>query len=454
VSRRGGLFLQQGPKLTGSGEVGPGWFGLSVALSADGNTALVGGPQDDPGENGGAGAAWVFTRSGTTWAEQGPKLTPTGQADQGPLGTIEDGFGYSVALSADGNTALIGGPYDSTFVGAAWVFTRSGSSWAQQGAALAPVEPSNVASDFGYSVALSGDGNTALIGDPYINEAWVFTRSGSAWAQEGRVLTGSHEVGDDQFGYSVALSADGETALIGGPFDNLVLPYGNSYNIGAAWVFTHVPTAVSKRAGRSWAQQGPKLTGSGDVGNYASEFGSSVALSADGDTALIGGTNDNTGLGAAWVFTRSATALGSTSWAQQGPKLTGNGTSSLFGNGVALSADGNVALIADPGNAGAWLFARSGLTWPQHGTMLTGTGGIGGSFGYSVGLSADGNTALVGGNSDNGSRGAAWVFGQTCQSLSKLCAHEPVPPVVRVPITTTTTTLPRPHLPPPRLPKK
>jgi FG-GAP repeat len=110
-------FFQQGPKLTGSGGVGPAWFGLSVALSANGTTALVGGPQDDPGQNGPAGAAWVFTRSGSGWAQQGPKLTPTGVADQGALGTVEDWFGYSVALSGDGNTALIGGPDDPNFVG-------------------------------------------------------------------------------------------------------------------------------------------------------------------------------------------------------------------------------------------------------------------------------------------------------------------------------------------------
>ena len=69
-----------------------------MALSADGNTALVGGPYD----NGGTGAAWVFTRSGSTWTQQGPKLVGTGA-----VGTAEQG--WSVALSADGNTALIGG---------------------------------------------------------------------------------------------------------------------------------------------------------------------------------------------------------------------------------------------------------------------------------------------------------------------------------------------------------
>ena len=73
-----------------------------MALSSDGNTALIGGPDD----NGDVGAAWVFTRSGSTWTQQGSKLTGSGEVGNGD-------FGFSVALSADGNTALIGGPDDN-----------------------------------------------------------------------------------------------------------------------------------------------------------------------------------------------------------------------------------------------------------------------------------------------------------------------------------------------------
>ena len=76
-------FIQQGSKLTGGGESGDGQFGYSVALSGDGNTALIGGP----GDNGNVGAAWVFTRSGSTWKQQGAKLTgfgETGPASSAP----------------------------------------------------------------------------------------------------------------------------------------------------------------------------------------------------------------------------------------------------------------------------------------------------------------------------------------------------------------------------------
>ena len=196
----------QGGKLTATDESGAGHFGWSVALSADGSTAVIGGTSDVA-----KGAAWVFARSGSAWAQQGGRLTA-------PDGSFT--FGHSVALSADGSTALIGGNLNS-ITGGAWVFTRSGSTWAQQGGTL--TGPAN----FGDSVALSADGSTALIGDPENyprrGAVWVFARSGSAWAQQGGTLTG-----DNRFGQSVALSADGNTALVG----------DISSTKGAAWVFS------------------------------------------------------------------------------------------------------------------------------------------------------------------------------------------------------------------------
>jgi trimeric autotransporter adhesin len=147
-------FVQQGEKLTGGGGVGEGEFGIGVALSSNGNTALIGGSTD----NSGIGAAWVFTRSGGVWTQQGEKLTGTGETGKG-------GFGQSVALSSDGNTALIGGPFDNSSTGAAWVFTRSGETWAQQGSKLTGSGEVGSA-EVGSGVALSSGGNTALLGGP------------------------------------------------------------------------------------------------------------------------------------------------------------------------------------------------------------------------------------------------------------------------------------------------
>jgi hypothetical protein len=391
-------MIQMGNKLFANDETGGGGqFGVSVSLSADGNTALVGGNAD----NSYAGAAWVFTRSGTTWNQQGPKLTGAGETAGGQ-------FGFSVALSADGNTALIGGFADNSYAGAAWVFTRSGTSWSQQGGKLTGAGESSVG-EFGGSVALSADGNTALIGGWHDSSsagaAWVFTRNGASWSQQGNKLaaTATDETGTGNFGHSVALSADGNTALIGGWNDNS--------GAGAAWVLT--------RIGATWSQQGPKLTGAGETSG--GQFGYSVALSADGNTALIGGWRDSSNTGAAWVFTRSATV-----WGQQGPKLTATdetGTGN-FGGSVALSADGNTALISgDSDNqsvGAAWVFTRTGTTWNQNGSRLTGIGENGnGEFGYSAALSGDGNTAVIGGAADSSATGAVWMFnGAALQSPS------------------------------------
>ena len=119
-------MTQQGDKLVGTGAVGAAVQGTSVALSAEGRFAIVGGPND----NTNTGAAWVFTRSEGVWTQQGDKLVGTGAVGSAVQGT-------SVALSAEGRTAIVGGPNDNTNSGAAWVFARRRGVWTQQGNKLA-----------------------------------------------------------------------------------------------------------------------------------------------------------------------------------------------------------------------------------------------------------------------------------------------------------------------------
>ncbi len=258
-------------------------FGTNVALSADGNTALIGGWNDDSVASGdrdysGKGAAWVFTRSGSTWTQQGPKLTPTDETGNGKFGTI-------VALSADGDTALIGAWNDDTSKGAAWVFSRSGGAWSQQGPKLTGAGEVGEGR-FGVAVALSADGDRALIGALYDNgtrgAAWVFTRSGSTWTQEGGKLTGGGESGEGEFGTNVALSADGDTALIGGWRDN-----GGT---GAAWVFVDPPTATSGAA-TSVGETGATLNGTLGAGGSSKayfQYGTTAAYGASTATQSVG----------------------------------------------------------------------------------------------------------------------------------------------------------------------
>ncbi|MFI5182006.1 MAG: hypothetical protein ACHQPI_11480 [Thermoanaerobaculia bacterium] len=399
-------FNQQGPKLVGtaSGNAFQGW---SVALSADGNTAIIGGVND----NGGNGAAWVWTRSGGVWSPQGTKLVGGGNVGAASQGS-------SVALSADGNTAIVGGDQDNGGAGAAWVWTRSLGVWSPQGSKLVASDAS--ASAFqGGSVALSADGNTAMIGGVGDNAAWVWTRSLGVWSQQGNKLVGAGNVGLAYQGQSVALSGDGNTAIVGGYLDNS--------SAGAAWVWT--------RSLGVWSPQGSKLVGAGATGGAGQ--GWSVALSGDGNTAIVGGYADNSNAGAVWVWTRS---LGV--WSPQGSKLVGAGATGGAGQGwsVALSADGNTAFVGganDNGGIGAsWVWTRSGISWSPLGSKLVGSVYVGASKqGKSVALSGDGSTAIVGGWSDNTNVGAAWVFVVPASATQLAFVQPPIATVAGQPIT-------------------
>ena len=173
------------------------------------------------------GAAWVYTRSGTTWTER-KKIDAT------VLGDIVGaaGFGNAVSLSSAGTTALIGGHQDgASATGAAWVLrdlARPGTSKRNsRGAGLTGSQP-----DFGISVSLSGDGNTAAVGADAdagnTGAAFLFSRSGTTWSAVQPKIgePGPNEV----FGKGVALSSDGQTMAVGAPND--------STGIGATFVFS------------------------------------------------------------------------------------------------------------------------------------------------------------------------------------------------------------------------
>src|SRR5262249_44142290 len=153
-------------------------------------------------------------------------------------------------------TALTGAPFESKGAGAAWVFARAGSTWSQQGPKLAG-RGATAGGRFGWRVAVSGGGHTAIVGGPYDgNEAGAapsFTPARGRRRQQGPRLTGGAAPSQSQFrfGWSVALSADGNTALVGAPMDGFIgLTGGGS---GTAWVFT--------RSGSTWTRHGTKLTG-------------------------------------------------------------------------------------------------------------------------------------------------------------------------------------------------
>ncbi len=432
-------------------------FGGSIALSSDGNTLAVGAPNeasdavgidgDQTNNNslGTAGAVYVFTRSGSTWSQQA--YVKASNTDGG------DEFGIALALSDDGNTLAVGARAEASnatgidgdqtndtvvAAGAVYVFTRSGSTWSQQ----AYVKASNTGNgdSFGWSLALNNDGNTLAVGaigeasnavgidgDQTINTAvsagavYVFTRSGSTWSQQAYVKA-SNTNANDLFGNSLALSDDGNTLAVGAMFEASTTTgidgdqtNNAAFRAGAVYVFV--------RSGSTWSQQAYVKASNTDAND---NFGTSVALSSDGNTLAVGATqeasnavgidgdqanNAASSAGAAYVFTRS----GST-WSQQAyVKASNTGADDNFGASLALSNDGNtlaVGAIGEASNAtgidgdqtvnnsafagAVYVFTRSGSTWNQQAYVKASNTGANDFFGWSLALNNDGNTLAVG----------------------------------------------------------
>ena len=151
--------------------------------------------------------------------------------------------------------------------------------------------------------------NQAFLFTPAVLLAWFLLAAPVAaqFAQQGTKLIGTGAIGDASQGWSASLSYDGNTAIVGGIGDS---------GVGAAWVFT--------RSGGVWSQQA-KLVGTGN-GAFSAQ-GVSASLSGDGNTALVGGSDDSDLMGAAWVFIRSSAGV----WSQQGPKLVGTGAIPVSG---------------------------------------------------------------------------------------------------------------------------
>jgi hypothetical protein len=353
-------------------------------------------------ENSGDGAAWVFTYSGGTWTPLGKKLTrATGTESESAKGW----FGIGVAISSNGKTVAIGAPLDNSSKGAVWVFTYSGTSWEQVGKKKVTPEAGEEigTGNFGHGVALSANAETLVVGafgdESNAGAAWVFTYSSlkDEWEQQGKKLIGGgeEEIGEGYFGFSVAISGDGKTALIG--------CHVEKNHVGSAWVFAN--------SGTGWKQQGKKLTGEEEeVGK--GDFGYSVALSYKGETAAVGAFNDNSGLGAVWIYTRSGEE-----WKQQGKKLTGEEETGegYLGFSVALTYDGDTVDIGGVGDneytGAAWEFKYSGGKWAQQGKKLTGAEESGkGSFGSGIAVSSGGETMFAGGEYDKEDIGALWAF--------------------------------------------
>lgn len=346
-------------------------------------------------------AAYVYTRSGTTWTQEA-KLGPRGHPSA-------DYFGWAVAV--DGDTVAVGAFHDKGSQGSVYVFTSTKNGWVQQ----AKLTASDGTADdfFGFSVALDGDTLVVGASSDSVNfdnqgSAYVFTRSGKKWTEEAK-LVASDPAYLDLFGSSVAV--DGDTALVGAFRDTVT--FGGQ---GSAYVFT--------RSGTSWSQEA-KLAASD--GGFLDFFGVSVALQED--TAVVGASNHNVGSnvdqGAAYVFTRVGTA-----WSQEA-KLTALAGAAGDDFGLSVAVEGDTAVIGawfhDVGTAldqgAVYVFTRSGATWTEQPEVSPTDGAAGDVFGRSVAIDSGTVVASAPGADLEGApeQGAAYVFtgfGQTASQSS------------------------------------
>lgn len=368
-------------------------FGYSVALSNDGYTAIIGAPLDNDGANVDVGSVVVYSRNNGPWSQQAKLI--------GSSLVAPSRFGWSVGVSNDGNTMVVGALRDSpggfTGAGSAYIFSRTGSTWTEQVKLNHPSPVTN--GEFGICVAISGNGLRVAIARKYVpslsvESVRVYFYNGSSWVFE-QELTGPAD--DDGrsvtiFGWSLAFNDDGSTLIVGAPGWDGGSGAGND-DTGAAIVYT--------RSGTTWSFQ---ATLKDNTMSMSDNLGGSVALSSDGNTAICGAASQYSGsliAGSATIFTRSGTT-----WSKLTKLTDSTGVSGdNFGYSVALSKDGKFALIGVPkddvgavSNQGsAIIYTLTTGGW-QQGTRLTNSSGVstGDEFGTSVALSNFGNVALIG----------------------------------------------------------
>ncbi len=344
-TRDGGVWLQQAylkASNTNSGDQ----FGMGVALSGDGNTLAVGANSERSNATGvggnqldnsllAAGAVYVFTRKAGAWAQEAyVKPSNTGGADY---------FGTSLSLSVDGNTLAVGSSSEDSSAsgidgnqadesaidaGAVYVFSRNATVWSQQ--AYVKSFDADANDQFGIRLALSGSGDTLVVGAVYEDSAsagiggdpsddsvsnsgaaYVYSRSGSVWSPQTYVKASNSDK-NDGFGYNLAISSDGLTMVVGArweastasgvgsnEFDNA------AFGTGSAYVFTW---------DGAWSQQAYVKAPNPNANDF---FGDWVAVSGDGSTVVvaacceagnavgIGGNQANnqaTGAGAVYLY--------------------------------------------------------------------------------------------------------------------------------------------------------
>ena len=339
----------------------------------------------------------VYPSAPWIWNQQGQPIV--GDAE-------DDEFGWSVAMSADAKTLVIGAPGSNNLTGYVKVYHTNDDGWSSTQLIGQSIFGEAVDDHLGYSVDMSSDGKTVAIGAPgvfKVNDRPGYVRVfylesdgfGSSWKQLGQDITGE-DVGD-KFGVYVSLSDDGKTLAVAADTND-----GNGENSG------HVRIYHLEDDGTSWEQIGQEINGKA----ADDRLGIGVSMSADGATVAIGASwNDDSGDKSGHVRVYQIDSEGST-WEQLGQDINGEAVHDCFGFSIDISSDGRTLAIGAPGYweekdrpgyVRVYYLESNDLTssWTQLGQDIIGEA-IGDEFGESVFLSDDGKTLAIGASSNDG----------------------------------------------------
>ena len=356
-------------------------FGISVAVSGDGTTVVVGARYDDTIAGTDSGSVYIYKYNGTDWDET--KLVASD-------GAANANFGFSVDVSSDGNTVVVGAYADDDNgpdSGSAYIYKYDGNDWNE----TKLVASDGAANDwFGISVAVSSDGTTVVVGAIYDDtitgtnsgSAYIYKYDGANWNETKIVASDGAE--NDNFGNSVAISGDGNTLVVGARFDD---------GKGSAYIY--------KYDGTGWDET--KLVSDGASEDY---FGYSVAVSSDGTTAVVGAIYDDTitgtNSGSAYIYKYDGA-----NWNETKIVASDGAANYNCGTGVAVSGDGTTVVVGAYGANSAYIYKYNGTNYNE--TKLVASD----YFGYSVAISLDSTTIVVGafGDDDKGTdSGSVYIF--------------------------------------------
>ena len=345
-------------------------FGHAVSISADGKVVVVGAPNYN-GNGVGLVRAYKFNSTLNQYVQIGPDINGEASLDR---------FGFALSLSADGTTLVVGSPYIAGSRGrvSVYKFDITFNGYLQ----MESVDGEATSDLFGYSVAISANGTAIVVGAPFND--WNGTNSGRARVFRFNSTTNTYAVDvvdiygnapNENFGFSVSMSGDGSTIVVGAPKSDV-----NGIDSGLVRVYKF------NSATSSYSQFGSDMNG----GSQGEQFGFALSISGDASTIVAGAPNNNR----VSVYTFDFTSNSYVKF----ELLDGAGAANDFGASISTSKDGKrfvVGARANNGSVRVYSFNSSIGSYAQIGLDIDGDA-ANDQFGFSVRLSDDGTTFVVG----------------------------------------------------------